>query len=445
MVTFDEVLPTLVRVCEEAPHFVTVRRCCAVRDLHGRVRLVIDPEPGAAAVDVDALALALRGALGGYFVGPIWSTATRHADEARLARAVLARPEAQPRWGATYDDPATGVRGLAARAPWRKMERRLSKQAWLEAGQPNLPWELGDGPAIVTFYSYKGGVGRTTALTACAWQLAQAGRRVAVVDLDLEAPGLGVLLEGEAGRGVVDFLADHVATGASRLDDLVAGARALGDDEERVHVLAAGRLGPMYLEKLARLDFLSADAGQGGHASTSPMELALRELLFAVRRDIAPDYILIDSRAGLHDLAGLSLHRLAHVDVIVSRASEQGYRGLDVTLGALVGRKGTTGLQCVIAQSFVPSEGLPEALFEEQEFRQRSYASFAEHVYQRAALTIAEQDPGPHVPFVLRYDAGLARFASLRAIRTSLFAPWFEELRKRVEILCVPPREDEDA
>lgn len=43
---------------------------------------------------------------------------------------------------------------------------------------------------IVTFYSYKGGTGRTMALANTAWILAANGKRVLAVDWDLEAPGL---------------------------------------------------------------------------------------------------------------------------------------------------------------------------------------------------------------------------------------------------------------
>src|SRR5690349_15015464 len=43
---------------------------------------------------------------------------------------------------------------------------------------------------IVTFYSYKGGVGRSMALANVAVLLARRGLKVLVVDWDLEAPGL---------------------------------------------------------------------------------------------------------------------------------------------------------------------------------------------------------------------------------------------------------------
>lgn len=43
---------------------------------------------------------------------------------------------------------------------------------------------------IITFYSYKGGTGRTMALANTAWILASSGKSVLVVDWDLDAPGL---------------------------------------------------------------------------------------------------------------------------------------------------------------------------------------------------------------------------------------------------------------
>ena len=43
---------------------------------------------------------------------------------------------------------------------------------------------------IITFYSYKGGTGRTMALANVAWILASSEKRVLCVDWDLESPGL---------------------------------------------------------------------------------------------------------------------------------------------------------------------------------------------------------------------------------------------------------------
>ena len=46
------------------------------------------------------------------------------------------------------------------------------------------------GGQIITFYSYKGGTGRTMAMANVAWIIASSGKRVLAVDWDLESPGL---------------------------------------------------------------------------------------------------------------------------------------------------------------------------------------------------------------------------------------------------------------
>src|SRR4051794_3795690 len=68
---------------------------------------------------------------------------------------------------------------------------------------------------VVTFYSYKGGTGRSMMLANVAWVLASNGKRVLVVDWDLEAPGLHryfapFLLDPDltASEGVIDFVID---------------------------------------------------------------------------------------------------------------------------------------------------------------------------------------------------------------------------------------------
>ncbi|MFM6072481.1 MAG: AAA family ATPase, partial [Dolichospermum sp.] len=66
----------------------------------------------------------------------------------------------------------------------------LAIQAANPQNQLTFPQRELSLPRTVTFYSFKGGVGRTTALTHVAWILAMRGRKVVAVDLDLEAPGL---------------------------------------------------------------------------------------------------------------------------------------------------------------------------------------------------------------------------------------------------------------
>src|SRR5271166_3529084 len=73
-----------------------------------------------------------------------------------------------------------------------------------------------DRPArgrVITFYSYKGGTGRSMALTNVAWMLALNGERVLAIDWDLEAPGLH--------RYFRPFLKDKELTGTEGLLDFV--------------------------------------------------------------------------------------------------------------------------------------------------------------------------------------------------------------------------------
>src|SRR5689334_21505165 len=78
-----------------------------------------------------------------------------------------------------------------------------------------------DPPAagqIVTFYSYKGGTGRTMAVANVAWIMASAGLRVLVVDWDLDSPGLHRYLHPflldkdlKSSAGLIEMICDFAA------------------------------------------------------------------------------------------------------------------------------------------------------------------------------------------------------------------------------------------
>src|SRR5208283_2720076 len=69
---------------------------------------------------------------------------------------------------------------------------------------------------VITFYSYKGGVGRTLALVNVGAQLALQGKSVLLVDFDLEAPGLDsfpAFRVNPSVPGLVEFVTDYLKTG----------------------------------------------------------------------------------------------------------------------------------------------------------------------------------------------------------------------------------------
>jgi hypothetical protein len=174
MVSFDDVLPTLVGVCEGWAA-IGDAQLCAVRDLEGRVRLALKPKSGLV-VDVPALEALVKGALGEWFGGAV-STADER-ERGRLAHALF--DKATPWDDAIHRDGTGAVVGVPS-GRWFKLERRLTKLDWLSEKPAGPVWTLGEpGPAVVTFYSFKGGVGRTTLLIACALLLARKGKRVAL-------------------------------------------------------------------------------------------------------------------------------------------------------------------------------------------------------------------------------------------------------------------------
>src|SRR5207248_760875 len=90
----------------------------------------------------------------------------------------------------------------------------------LMAPDPDNPAQLDDDttkrPFVVTFYSFKGGVGRSTALALVASILATRGHRVVMMDFDIEAPGLSFMSSSNSSEtavcGVLDYLHQRYLT-----------------------------------------------------------------------------------------------------------------------------------------------------------------------------------------------------------------------------------------
>ncbi|WP_328464772.1 FxSxx-COOH system tetratricopeptide repeat protein [Actinoplanes sp. NBC_00393] len=172
---------------------------------------------------------------------------------------------------------------------------------------------------IVTFYSFKGGVGRTMALANIAWILASTGRRVLTVDWDLESPGLH--------RYFSPFLADRdlrhspgVMDAIQQFADVVTrpGDRTLSVDE--VRDLARVRRYATSLERYefpggGSIDFMPAGQQKPEYSRIVSMfnwddfytRLNGDEFLLALADDMRDNYdiTLVDSRTGLSDNAGI--------------------------------------------------------------------------------------------------------------------------------------------
>ncbi|WP_051367245.1 FxSxx-COOH system tetratricopeptide repeat protein [Hamadaea tsunoensis] len=192
---------------------------------------------------------------------------------------------------------------------------------------------------IITFYSYKGGTGRTMALANTAWILAGQGKRVLVVDWDLESPGLHRYFHPfltdtqlRSSPGVLDMIRGY-ATGTLEpqpADDpgwYLRHAQVLSHamsvhwvfpDGAFLDFLPAGKQGPAYAEAVSTFDWPSFyDRLHGG------------AFLRALRDDMRSnyDYVLIDSRTGLSDTAGICTVLLPDIIVDCFTLSTQSIDG----------------------------------------------------------------------------------------------------------------------
>ncbi|HEX4790449.1 MAG TPA: FxSxx-COOH system tetratricopeptide repeat protein [Actinospica sp.] len=193
---------------------------------------------------------------------------------------------------------------------------------------------------VVTFYSYKGGTGRTMALANVAWILASSGKRVLAVDWDLESPGLHRFfhpfldLELVADTpGVIDLIRNYqwAATRTQRgrpLDwyreyaDVAQNTISLEWDFPNggvLHFMPAGRQNQDYSATLASVNWDEFYEKFGGGLFFD----AMRESL---QRDY--DYVLIDSRTGLSDVAQICTLQLPDILVALFTLSDQGIDGV---------------------------------------------------------------------------------------------------------------------
>ncbi len=181
----------------------------------------------------------------------------------------------------------------------------------------------------ITFYSYKGGVGRTLALLNVASVLAMNGSKVVAVDLDLEAPGFGLSSltkrpEETPHLGVSDFLFASRVPGPLTAEPYIFRPE-LPEVEDRLLLMPTGTRA---MELAGRVsEFYRDPAGD----AASAFEVLVAE----IEERFAPDYLFFDSRTGLADIAGVCTVELPEVLVVFSGLNEQNVNGTERVLSML--------------------------------------------------------------------------------------------------------------
>ena len=175
---------------------------------------------------------------------------------------------------------------------------------------------------VVTFYSYKGGVGRSFTLANVAVLLARWGHRVLTIDWDLEAPGLhhyfAPVLHAAPGGGVIDLAYDFLAGEYWPVDHV--SRLKIGDGN--LALLAAGRQDETYTGRVQGIDW--AELYRRGFAD-------FLERCRAAWTE-SYDFVLVDSRTGISDIGGICTAHLPDRLVAVFTANAQSVEGaVDIT------------------------------------------------------------------------------------------------------------------
>ena len=230
---------------------------------------------------------------------------------------------------------------MALSRPAAKQESRvdnwsdLAQEAMNPSEYPKVQRRKPRIPHTVTFYSFKGGVGRTTALIHVAWILAMRGRKVVAVDLDLEAPGLSALpnLTPIPEHGIVDYFYErsYIPQGVEPRISIVDifGEVRIQNAPGRLFIVPAGSLDLNYITKL---DDLRASA------ITEHGEDLWSVFFREITEQLQPDIILVNSRTGINEWGAFSLLRAADQAVVFLYPNEQNKCGIDLLLEALAGR-----------------------------------------------------------------------------------------------------------
>lgn len=400
MTQFDDSLPILIESVLENLGFEGLEDGVFLRDPLGRVAYIPTKDLDTTATD-NLQSAVLR--LGPYALPQIGAVVPRSelADERFFYRT---RP---------FVTVASGILVTV-----RLADQRIIGQDW--NALPHSGWRA-PGPARFVFWSLKGGVGRTTAISVAATHLARLGKRVLVVDLDLEAPGLGsVLLRADEipEIGTVDWFVENgigsidtalierlvspssVATGSGILHVAPAVGRSTIDHPENL----IAKLGRAYLE----------DVDQSGMTTSFLEQVQL--LLSTLENAHGYDVIICDARAGLNEATASALLGLGADVLMLGENTPQTFAGFRFLLAHLRGLPFAADDDWRLRLKMVYAKATPERI---KLFNDRSFELFQQFLYEEErsienAFNYDLDDPdAPHVPWVIGDDSNFREFNPL--------------------------------
>ncbi len=199
----------------------------------------------------------------------------------------------------------------------------------------------------ITFYSYKGGVGRTLVVANVARYLARFGQKVFALDLDLEAPGLHYKLPpkgwddtGPPRLGVVDYVHSFAVQNKDPgpLQDYVRPVEVPEGAGGSIYIMPAGDApSATYAERFAEINWHGLFYSTAAQPPSSvpkgiPFFLEMKE---RIQAEYGPAFLLIDSRTGITEIGGVATSLLPDKVVCLLLHNKENLEGAREVLRSL--------------------------------------------------------------------------------------------------------------
>ena len=188
---------------------------------------------------------------------------------------------------------------------------------------------------IVTFYSYKGGVGRTFALANIAVLLAKRGKRVLLMDWDLEAPGLHRYFQPYLAsdpfleNGLIQLLGEVMENPEVGWEPFMAEVQI--DESCSVNIISSGDQAADYVERVRDFSWKDFFEKRRGGEVLERWRAEWKQTF---------DFVLIDSRTGITDVGGVCTVFLPDILVLVFSTNEQSFeRAIQIARGVQESRR----------------------------------------------------------------------------------------------------------
>lgn len=364
-----------------------------IRDMLGRISLLVDGDD----LDSDAADRFVDGL--GRFASP---SPVIRASDLFAPESVLSAPDLRVRME------RAGNRGRVC-----TLERSVVGADWYRPA-------LDSSGVRLAMYGFKGGVGRSTATAILAKHLAQNDKCVLVVDLDLESPGVGGLLGPDtltSKHGIVDHLVESAVHNQDGLELVVPIQFSDVAGNGEVWLAPAEGLPSEKRNYAAKLNRVYTDLPQGmrfGERLHAAVTAAEDQVGMLSRK---PDVVLMDSRAGIHDIAAVAITQLADLSLLFATNNSHTWHGYGTLFQQWKENLSPESLDRIrrrlkMVASMVPPNEAERYL---EGFRDNAQTCFAESLYDESisgedvdAFNFAPGDlEAPHSPSAILFNSDL--------------------------------------